>query len=182
MASRTDRRVDGSDTDLPEARSGDDSSHAAELRKEAFTMALYVAISLLAALIAIPDGAVEHVHPVSLVWGTTVGLAIAHWFAFRLSALLVASGAVRRHDAETAGAQIAGAAVVGALATVPLVVVPESAELQAVRLVLALFVAVVGYAVARVGGAARLRAVVYATSVAAVAVLVAVAKNELAGH
>lgn len=145
-------------------------------------MALYVAITLLAALIAVPDDAVDHVNPFRLVWGTTVGLAVAHWFAFRLSALLVASGVIGRHDAETAGAQISGAAAVAALATVPLVVFPGSIELEVVRLALALFVAVVGYAVARVSGATTSRSFVYAVAVLTVAVLIAVAKNVLAGH
>jgi hypothetical protein len=34
--------------------------HAVELRKEAYTMALYVAICLLAALIALPETGVGH--------------------------------------------------------------------------------------------------------------------------
>lgn len=145
-------------------------------------MALYVAISLLAALIAVPDDTVMHVDALRVVWGTTIGLAIAHWFAFRLSALLAASGVVRRHDTEVAGAQIAGAAAVAVLATVPLIALPQSIELEVVRLVLAMFVGLVGYAVARAGGATKSRAIVYAGSVLIVAILVAITKNVLAGH
>ena len=145
-------------------------------------MALYVAICLLAALIAVPDDAVSHVDTFKIVWGTTVGLAAAHWFAFRVSARLVASGGIRRHDAEAAGAQIAGAAAVAVLATVPIVVFSRSVELEVVRYVLAIFIAVVGYAVARAGGAAVVRSIAYAAAVLVIAALVAIAKNLLAGH
>lgn len=67
-----------------------------ELRKEPFTMALYVAVCLLAALTALSEHADrELVEVLGIVWGSTIGLALAHWFAFRMSARLVESGAVR---------------------------------------------------------------------------------------
>ena len=84
----------------------------AELRKEAFTMALYVAICLLAALIALPEGGAAHAHVIGIIWGVIVGLALAHWFAFRLSTRLVGTGRVHPHDVETAAAQVGGAVVV----------------------------------------------------------------------
>lgn len=157
-------------------------SHAVELCKEAFTMALYVAICLLAALTAVSDDAIAHVDTLKIVWGTTVGLALAHWFAFRVSARLVASGAVRRHDADAAGAQIAGAAAVAVLATLPVILLSESVELAAVRLVLAIFIALVGLGVARTAGATTAWSIAYAGSVLVVAVSVAIAKNVLSGH
>ena len=83
----------------------DGGEHLLELRKEAFTMALYVAICLLAALIALPERAVEHTSVLGVIWGITLGLAIAHWFAFRVSARLLGAGAVRQSDLESAGAR-----------------------------------------------------------------------------
>jgi hypothetical protein len=152
-----------------------------ELRKEASTMALYVAICLLAALIALPEAG-AHSHLLGLVWGVTVGLALAHWFAFRLSARLVGAGTVRQHDVESAGAQLAGAAFVALLASVPVLLVPSSVELEVVELVLAAFMAVIGFAVAREGGATRARALVYGGLVLTFAVAIAELKNRLAGH
>jgi hypothetical protein len=125
----------------------------AELRNEASTMALYVAICLLAALSAVAEhAAAEQIDAFKIVWGTTVGLALAHWFAFRVSARLVASGAVRPLDAKIAGAQPAGAVVVAVLATLPILVFSASAEFDVVRLVLAGFIALVGFAVASGAG------------------------------
>jgi hypothetical protein len=54
------------------------------LRKEGWTMALYVAICLIAALTALANVTAVPGHIIGLVWGTTVGLAVAHVFAFRL--------------------------------------------------------------------------------------------------
>ena len=87
-------------------------------------MALYVAICLLAALIALPDTDAQHAHALQIIWRVTVGLALAHWFAFRVSARLVGSGSVRPHDVESAGAQLAGVASVVLLAPIPVVVFP----------------------------------------------------------
>ncbi len=100
----------------------------------------------------------------------------------RVSSRLVASGKVRRQDAEAAGAQLAGAAAVAVLATVPVLVLPGSDELDVVRLVLAALIALVGYAVARGSGATRARSDLYAASILLVATVVALVKNVLAGH
>jgi len=116
------------------------------------------------------------------VWGTTLGLALAHWFAFRVSSRLVASGSVRRQDAAAAAAQLAGAAAVGLLATIAVLLFPDSAELDVVRLVLAALIALVGYAVARGAGASPARSMVYAVSILVIASAVALIKNVLAGH
>ena len=146
-------------------------------------MALYVAICLLAALSLVSEhGGTDQADTFKLVWGTTLGLALAHWFAFRVSSRLVAAGSVRRQDAAAAGAQLAGAAAVALLATVPVLLFPDSAELDVVRLVLAAIIALVGYAVARGAGATPARSIVYAASILVVASAVAVLKNVLAGH
>src|SRR5262245_46067670 len=167
--------------EMPNAQEPTDkTSHGAELRKEAYTMALYVSICLLAALTA--PHLTEDIGAYKLVWGTTLGLAIAHWFAFRVSAQLVAAGKLHSHDADLSAAQLIGAAAVGALATIPIVLLDESVELRVVRLTLAGFIAVVGFAVARAGGASRTRSSVYGVSILIVAMGVAALKNFLAGH
>jgi hypothetical protein len=171
-----DQPSSGPDTATP-------SDGRMELRREACTMALYVAICLLAALAAVKEPVGDgDAHTFELVWGTTLGLALAHWFAFRLSARLVASGAFRREDAEAAGAQLAGAVAVALLATIPVLVLPATVELDVVRLVLAAFIALVGVTVARSSGASGLRSVVYGLSILAVGAVVALVKNVLAGH
>ena len=64
-------------------------------------MGLYVAICLLGALIALPTHEQDDAEVIAIIWGVTVGLALAHWFAFRVSAALVSDGKVRRRDLHT---------------------------------------------------------------------------------
>jgi hypothetical protein len=96
-------------------------------------MALYVAICLLAAFAALPETD-AHARVIGIIWGVTVGLALAHWFAFRVSARMVGAGSLRPHDVESAGAQLAGAAGVALLASIPVVLFPASVELELVEL------------------------------------------------
>ena len=87
-------------------------------------MALYVAICLLAALIALPETEARHLPVVGIIWGVSAGLALAHWFAFRVSARLVGAGRVRGHDLESAAAQLLGAGAVAGLATLAVILMP----------------------------------------------------------
>lgn len=115
-------------TDEPSVDAASPHEEAVELRKEACTTALYVAICLLAALLAVPEDVV-HTRVTGIIWGVTVGLAAAHWFAFRVSARLVGAGTIRSPDVRLAGAQLLGAVVVAVLASVPVVLLPQSMEL-----------------------------------------------------
>jgi hypothetical protein len=142
-------------------------------------MALYVAICLLAALVALPDDA--HVHLLGVIWGITVGLAIAHWFAFRVATRLVGAGQVGLVDVELAGAQLTGAVAVAVLASIPVVVFSASLELEVAELFLAAFIGVVGFVAMRGGGANRTTALLYATVVLVAAAVVVELKNRLAG-
>ena len=149
-------------------------------------MALYVSVCLLAALTGLPDRADRHTLGVlGIVWGTTIGLALAHLFAFRLSARLVEAGELRREDTELALAQLVGATAVAVACTVPILLLPASAELAADRFPLAAFFSVVAYAVVRSSPSdhsSRLRALTYASVVLCIALAVATAKNTLSGH
>lgn len=154
-----------------------------ELRKEGSTMSLYIAVALLAALMAVGDTTGRHiVEVIGIVWGTAFGLTLAHVFAFRVSSRLVSDGRIHPHDAKIIGAQLLGSALVAVVCTIPVVLLPETAELDAVRLVLAGYVALVGYQVATTNGSPRGRALIYAGVVLATALAIAVIKNILGGH
>jgi hypothetical protein len=53
--------------------------------RESITMGLYITISLLAVLSAQPRGGSTRA-TLAVVWGTTLGLTLAHWLAFQLTA------------------------------------------------------------------------------------------------
>lgn len=156
--------------------------HERQLWKEAVTMSLYVAICLLAALTAVADEVLDHDDVVEIVWGSTLGLALAHWFAFQISARLAGSGSVARHDAQSALAQLLGAGAVAMLVTVPVLVLQRPTAFGVARLVLAVFIGGVGFVVARSSGGSRPRAIAYGVSVLVLALVVAVVKNTLVGY
>lgn len=159
------------------------STEHTEVAREAFTMAFYVAICLLAALAAVAESVEQsHADSLKIVWGTSLGLALAHWFAFRLSSRLVSGDGVGRHEAVLAAAQLAGAACVALLATIPVLLLPATSELDAVRFLLSALIALSGFAVARTAGASLARSVIYGLVVLALASTVAVLKNVLSHH
>lgn len=157
--------------------------HRREIVKEAMTMALYVAICLLAALAVAAEADVDHRRTVlAVIWGTSLGLAVAHWFAFRLSTRIVAAGAVPRSEAELAVAQLFGSVAVAVLATIPALLVDgPDAEFSATGWILVAFIALVGFFVARGSGASAVRSIVYGVTVTIVAAAVVLVKNAL-GH
>jgi hypothetical protein len=160
-----------------------DVDNRVEPRKEAWVMALYVAVCLLAALTAVAEKASDgHLRAFGIIWGTTIGLALAHVFAFRVSARIVAQGRIRRDDANAVIAQLAGA--LGAPCS------PRFRSSSGRRQpsstpcagLLALFIALVGFQVARTNGAGTARSVVYGGVLFVTALAVALLKNVLSGH
>jgi FtsH-binding integral membrane protein len=173
----------------PEEASTPRPSERAEVAREATIMVLYVSIVLLATFAALPAGddghAAGEVHGrtlIALVWGTALGLALAHWFAFRLAARLFGGGTVREVDFQIGLAQLVGAAVVALLCTIPILLVDDESDVQAAAFVPALIVGVVGFLVARVAGRSTRTSIVVGILVLLAGLLVAATKNVLAGH
>lgn len=153
-----------------------------EVVREAVTMALYVSLSQLAVLTALPrDQATEDA---TLAWTialTSVGLVLAHQIAFRMSSRLISKGSVLEPIApRILRAQLLGGVVVTLLAVVPVLVLGAGALPVSMALLL-LFVMVVGYAVARSAPASRLRSLVYVGGVVVLVGLVLAVKS-LVGH
>ena len=154
-----------------------------EVWREAITMALYVAICLLAALTAVAERAdAGHAVTLGIVWGTTIGLALAHWFAFRVSSRMVGGGSLSRADARLAGAQMAGAAAVAALVSIPVLALPSTAELDVARIVLAALIGLAGFLVGRRSGASTFRSVVFGGVMVVAGLGIAILKNVLSHH
>ncbi len=155
--------------------------------REAMTMALYLSIVLLATFAALPagEGSGEGVHGlglVGLIWGTSIGLALAHWFAFRLTVEAFSGGVVSDKDLRIGLAQLAGAAVVATLCTIPVLVASDAADVQVTAFVPALLIGIAGYLVGRSGKRSRLRSIVVGAIAIYLGLAVAALKNFLAGH
>jgi hypothetical protein len=149
-----------------------------DLRREAYSMSLYVSIVLFSALCVFNDD-----HPPDrgdvflLELGTTVGLVVAHAFASWLSTRMMG-------DHEQPGAwnlllvQLGGAVVVGSLAMIAVLIAPTSVELQAARLTVAATIAALVYFESRTG-ASRARAALHGLIALVAGVTVALLKSWL---
>ena len=145
-------------------------------------MALYVTVCLLAALTALQNVVAVPGRVLGLVWGTTIGLALAHLFAFRIAGRLVQDGRLAKGDQIASGVQLAAAAAVALLVSVPVLIAPPADELTWAGYVCAAIIGVVGYGVARAAEQSRMRALLFGLGVLAVAIVVAALKHALADH
>jgi hypothetical protein len=145
-------------------------------------MALYVAICLIAALTALENVTAVPGHILGLIWGTTVGLALAHVFAFRIAGRLVHAGELPRADRIISVLQLAGAAAVAVVVSIPVLLASTDNELTWARYTCAGIIGTVGYLVARGAEHGRVRAILFGIAVLAVAIAIAALKHALAGH
>lgn len=152
--------------------------HHVEVRREALTMALYVSIALLAALALLDEGS----HAVlAVVWGTALGLALAHFVAFELAARLADPDHGRRHVGHLAAAQAAGAAGVCLVVSAVVLVVPQRDDLLAAELATVASIALVVIGYARAWSATWTRSILGAAVAVALAAVAAGVKVAL-GH
>ena len=158
-------------TDISQSRlevhqAGDAShvrEHAHERVREGVTMALYISLSLLAVLVALPSSLDPGTaaSPALTIFLTSVGLILAHTLAFRLSTRLVDHGRLSRANLELLGAQLAGGLAVTAVAVIPVLLIGGPSGVRVAELLLLAFIAVVGYAAARSVPLSRPRALIY---------------------
>jgi hypothetical protein len=171
------------DPSMPDAH-----ERRAELVRESSVMVLYLSAVLLAALATLPAdyGAMREEaggpSVLTIVWGTTVGLALAHWFAFRVATSALAGGRPSRHDISLGAAQLLGAALIAAVSTIVIVLVPAGVDVAAARFVPAAFIGVAGYGLARGGGHSAMRSTLVGALVLAAGLGVAGVKAAFDAH
>jgi hypothetical protein len=162
----------------------------AEVFREAITMVLYVSVVEIAELAAIPETHGAHgtvtgavgAQLLAIVWGTAVGLAIAHWFAFRLAAHAFRGEAATRHDTYIGLAQIGGAMFVAAVSSLPVILFSDVRAQETTGDVPAILIGLVGYLIARYVGKSRVASVFFGLTALALGILVATVKGLLAAH
>jgi hypothetical protein len=161
-----------------------------ELLREAATMVLYVSVVEIAELATLPEGHFGGGHvtgPVgtqllAIVWGTAVGLALAHWFAFRVAAPGFRGDRPTRHDTRIGLVQLGGAALVAAVSSLPVLLLSDVRAQETIGDVPAVIIGVIGYLVARATGKPRVSSVFYGVTALALGVVVALVKSALAAH
>lgn len=149
-----------------------------EVWREGFTMALYISLSQLAVMAAMPAQAAAQDSTLALTVAlTTVGLVLAHQVAFRMSSRLVAPGSKLEPMApRLMRAQLLGGGAVTLLAVLPILIFGSDAYQWSMALLL-LFVMAVGYLVGRSVPLSRLRSLIYVAIVAFAVIGVLVIKT-----
>lgn len=163
--------------------------HRHELQREFAVMILYVSIVLLATLAALPayygdaaGGGGDEPPLVVIVWSTSIGLALAHWFAFVVGAAGFRGGQLHRHEWELATAHVAGAVLVALATTIPIVATDEISDVRSAAFAPAVFIGVAGYRVARSAGRSAVASVVAGVIGLMLGLAVAGVKAFLTGH
>ena len=140
-------------------------------------MVLYVSVVLLATLAAVPvDQLGSDAEVSALLWGAAIGLALAHWFAFHVSAQLYSGSGVSREDVVSGAAQTGAALAVAFVATLPLLVSKDDLALGVSVIDLTIVIAYIGYVSSRRAGLSRTRAVVRAVVTVLAGITVAAVK------
>ncbi len=178
------------DTAAPRSLLSAQSPEHAEIPREAVTMVLYVSVVEIAELAALPETHLSNAHvtgPIgaqllAIIWGTAVGLAIAHWFAFRLAGRAFRGDRVTGLDTKVGLAQIGAAVFVAAVSSLPVFLFNDVRAQEFTGLVPAMLIGIVGYLIARETGRSRLAASFYGVTALAVGILVASVKSALAAH
>jgi hypothetical protein len=162
----------------------------AEILREATTMVLYVSVVEIAELAALPESHFSNGHVtgpvgaslIGLLWGTAVGLALAHWFAFRLAAPAFRGQRVTSLDTRIGLAQVGAALFVAAVSSLPVLFLNDVRAQEFTSYVPAIIIGVIGYLIARSTGKGRFAATFYGITALALGVLVATVKMSLSSH
>ncbi|MDQ1455847.1 MAG: hypothetical protein QOH28_1467 [Actinomycetota bacterium] len=162
----------------------------AEVRREAAIMVLYVSVVEIAELASLPERHFSNgvvTGPVGLqllaiIWGTAIGLAIAHWFAFGVVAPAFSGNQPTRIDTRIGIAQLGGAIAVAAVSSLPVLLLSDVRAQETTGDIPALIIGFIAFVVARAAGKARLPSVFYALAAVALGFGVALVKSALAAH
>jgi FtsH-binding integral membrane protein len=152
-----------------------------ELVREAMTMALYLSLSLLAVIVAMPVNNEDHrVRAGVTLLVTALGLLLAHHLAFRMSSRLVNEGLLTAESVSALQAQALGGVPVAVAAALPVFFLGELPGEYVAELLLVAFVAIVGYRTAR-QKASPLRSLLYVLVIVLAALAVILVKLAV-GH
>lgn len=147
--------------------------------REAATIGLYLSIVILALLVGLTaeDSAQ---HQVQIIWGTAIGLSLAHLFAFRMTALFAAGGRLTEEDKWSIGGIVVATALIAGIATVPYLLLDDVLDAQTLSMVLLLgVIAASGYASGKKAHLPTARSVMYSGVIVVLALIVVFIKFTL---
>jgi hypothetical protein len=145
-------------------------------------MALYVCLVLAAEFVALSEQADEEPLALAAIWGTTIGLILAHLFAFNLSEQMFGEVHFDQETRASIVLQLVAGVIVAAAVSLPIVVFGVSTGTEIAALAVALFIGLTAFGVARSRRRSGLRSALFGLGMLLVATAVVVVKAALAGH
>jgi hypothetical protein len=145
--------------------------------REVVTVAFYVSVTLAAELAAASSDDPKTVL-VGTLWGTAVGLALAHWYAQTITAA-IARGSFHKTDAAEGLREIGAAVGVAFVLTLPFVVFATPTALVLSRWGVVIGTSLIALALARSAGTGWTRALVEAAIVFVIGIAVIETKAAL---
>ena len=140
-------------------------------------MAFTVCIALLAALsYGDDDAAHSHLDVLAIVWGTTVGLALTHWFALTLSVWLVRDLRFQYSTLELLFAHLSLAFLLAIVVTIFVVPLSEDLDRLGARIAAALFLAALVGVECRAGGSSARRSIGFVIGALVIGLAIATVK------
>ncbi len=154
-----------------------DLTPARNRAREVATVAFYVSVTLAAELAAASSDDSKAVL-IGALWGTAVGLALAHWYAQTITAA-IARGAFHRSDAAEGLREVGAAVGVAFVLTLPFLAFATPTALVLSRWGVVIGTSLISLALARAAGAGWARALIEAAVVFAIGVAVIETKAAL---
>ena len=145
-------------------------------------MALYACVVLTAEFVGLGDQFESAKFAIGVIWGTTVGLTLAHVFAFDLAARVFSAGPLDRDTQVSMAFQVGAGAAVAAALTLPFLVLRPSTALYIDGFLTAGFIGLIAYGIARTAGRSSIGAVAFGLGTLGVAVAVVAVKDLLSYH
>lgn len=147
------------------------------LRRDSDAMALTVALALLIALSAGEDSAPHtKLDVLIVVWATTLGLALTHWFAMIVASRLVSDRSVHISPLESVISQTVMALVVATLATATVLMLSTRFDRLGARVAAVLFIGALALFETRRSGLSTAQRVLLSVTVTLLGMGIAVAK------
>ena len=165
MESRRQSRFLGLDRDAIE-----------QIEREALTMVMYLAIVILAVHLARGDDATAS-EDVALIWGTAVGLGLAHLFAYDLAAVFAQKSGITREELLSSLGMVAAVVATSVVAILPYLFIGDTDDAATMSsAALGGLIGLTAYSAARRVGANRSRALLMTFAAVGLAAAVVVVK------
>jgi hypothetical protein len=140
-----------------------------EAKREAVAIAVYLCLVLAAEFVALGHVETTEAAVLEVIWGTTVGLTLAHIFAFDLAARMHLRGRLQPVDRLAVWLQLGAAIVIAGVLSIPFLLLDDSAALDVAGFEVAITLGGAAYFASREADRTRARALVNAALVLVVA-------------